>query len=247
MPGKQPVRGRTQALTCSWAPSPSPRSFPCPLGASDSALSFSVSLPLSFIKSQFRGVSGIRHPWLHRLDILLWDGPGGFQRPGRVLSPGSLFRLPFAVCAMLRLVVQSCPTLCDPMDYSPPGSSVHGILQPRLLEWVAMASSRGSSQPRSPALQANSLLSEPPGKLNNTGVGCLSLLQGISLTQTSNRGFLHCRHTLYQLSYQGSPHQPLLPVKPQQAAEQVHRTADGRPAHPPSPGPGAVCPLHKAF
>ena len=44
--------------------------------------------------------------------------------------------------------LQSCPTLCDPMDCSPPSSSVHGILQARILEWVAMPSSRGSSQPR---------------------------------------------------------------------------------------------------
>ena len=40
---------------------------------------------------------------------------------------------------------QSCPALCGPMDCSPPGSSVHGILQPRILEWVAVSSSRGSS------------------------------------------------------------------------------------------------------
>ena len=44
--------------------------------------------------------------------------------------------------------VMSCPTLCDPMDYSPPGSSVRGIFQARILEWVAMPSSKGSSQPR---------------------------------------------------------------------------------------------------
>ena len=44
--------------------------------------------------------------------------------------------------------LQSCPTLCDPMDYSPPGSSVHGILQARRLEWLARPSSRGSSRPR---------------------------------------------------------------------------------------------------
>ena len=43
------------------------------------------------------------------------------------------------------LVTQSCPTLCDPMDCSPPGSSVHRILQARILEWVAMPSSGGSS------------------------------------------------------------------------------------------------------
>ena len=54
--------------------------------------------------------------------------------------------------------------LCDPMDYSPPGSSVHGILQARILEWVAIPFSRESSQPRLPAFQAESLWSEPPGK-----------------------------------------------------------------------------------
>ena len=43
---------------------------------------------------------------------------------------------------------QSSPTLCDPMDYSLPGSSVYGILQARILECVAISSSRGSSQPR---------------------------------------------------------------------------------------------------
>ena len=43
---------------------------------------------------------------------------------------------------------QSCLTVCDPMDCSPLGSSVHGILQARILEWVAIPSSRGSSQPR---------------------------------------------------------------------------------------------------
>ena len=46
--------------------------------------------------------------------------------------------------------LQSCLTLCDPMDYSPPGSSIHGILQARMLEYVTMPSSfRRSSQPRS--------------------------------------------------------------------------------------------------
>ena len=46
------------------------------------------------------------------------------------------------------LVAQSCPTLCNPMDYRPPGSSVHGILQARILEWVVIAFSRGHSWPR---------------------------------------------------------------------------------------------------
>ena len=45
-------------------------------------------------------------------------------------------------------VTQLCATLCDPIDYSPPGSSVHGVLQARSLEWVAISFSRGSSRPR---------------------------------------------------------------------------------------------------
>ena len=52
------------------------------------------------------------------------------------------------VCYVLCLVTQSCPTLCDLINCCPPGSSVHGILQARIMEWVAMPSSRGSSQPR---------------------------------------------------------------------------------------------------
>ena len=51
------------------------------------------------------------------------------------------------VCVYV-LVVQSCLTLYDPMDCSSPGSSVHGILQARILEWIAIPFSRGSSQPR---------------------------------------------------------------------------------------------------
>ena len=66
------------------------------------------------------------------------------------------------------LASQLCPTLCDPIDCNPLGSSVHGILQARILEWVAMTSSRDlpnrGIEPRSPALQADSLPSEPPGK-----------------------------------------------------------------------------------
>ena len=55
-------------------------------------------------------------------------------------------------CVCVRVSVwahaQLCQTLCDPMDCGPPGSSVHGILQARILEWVAISSSRGSSRPR---------------------------------------------------------------------------------------------------
>ena len=60
-------------------------------------------------------------------------------------------------------------------------------------------------EPKSPALQADSSPSEPPGKPKNTGVGGLSLRQGIFPTWESNWGFLHCRRILYQLSCQGNP------------------------------------------
>ena len=65
---------------------------------------------------------------------------------GPLLS-GSI--LEFHVCV---LVTQSCPTLCDSRDCSSPGISVHGILQARILEWIAIPFSRGTSQPRDQTL-----------------------------------------------------------------------------------------------
>jgi len=70
-------------------------------------------------------------------------------------------------------VAQSCPTLCNPTDCSPPGSSVHGILQARILEWIAISFSRGPSQPRDQThvsyvllhWQVGSLPLVPPGKV----------------------------------------------------------------------------------
>ena len=130
---------------------------------------------------------------------------------------------------------------CNPMGCSLPGSSIHGILQARILEQVAISFSRGSSwprnrtqvscitgsykgspllewavvplprglpnpgiEPRSPTLQADSLLSEPPGKPKNTGVGSLSFLQRTFPIQELNLGLLHCRQTFHPLSHQGS-------------------------------------------
>ena len=77
------------------------------------------------------------------------------------------------------LVAQSCLSLWHSMDYSPPGFSVHGILQARILECEK--------------------------KKKNTGVGSHSLLQGIFWTQGSNLGLPHYRQILYHLSHQGSP------------------------------------------
>ena len=92
----------------------------------------------------------------------------GFAFPicqrGRIkLSPASTERFKVKVS-------QTCPTLCNPMDCSLPGSSAHGILQARILEWVAYPFSRDlpnpGIEPRSPALQVDSLPAELPGKPN---------------------------------------------------------------------------------
>ena len=85
-------------------------------------------------------------------------------------------------------VTESCLILCDPTDYT-----AHGILQARILEWVAFRFSTGASQPgikpRSPAMQADSLPAELQRKPKNTGVGSLSLPQQIFPVQESNHGF----------------------------------------------------------
>ena len=72
--------------------------------------------------------------WTYFGIAFLWDWNENWSFP--VLWP------------LLSFLLQQCPTLCDSVDCSPPSSSVHGILQARILEWVAMTSSRGSSWPR---------------------------------------------------------------------------------------------------
>ena len=64
----------------------------------------------------------------------------------------------------ITLVTQLCPTICDPKDCSPPGSSLHKILQARILEWGAIPCPCPGIKSASPALKADSLLSEPRGK-----------------------------------------------------------------------------------
>ena len=81
------------------------------------------------------------------------EGDGFEELQDRGLSPGPLIvcfnkHSILLVCGCGCLVAESSPTLFDPMDYSLPGSSDHGILQARILQWVAIPSSRGSSQPR---------------------------------------------------------------------------------------------------
>ena len=98
-------------------------------------------------------------------------------------------------------VTYSRLTLCNPMDCEQPFPSPGDLPNPGI-------------EPRSPALQVDSLAVEPQGKPKNTRVGSLSLLQGIFPTQESNWGFLHCRQILYQLTYQESPQQDQVEFNP---------------------------------
>ena len=94
-------------------------------------------------------------------------------------SAGKLLKSLKCVCVCVSHI--SHVRLCDSMDCSPPDSSIHGILQARILEWVAISFSRGSSQPRDQtwvsALQADALPSEPPGKPPQMPVSLLGLIQ----------------------------------------------------------------------
>ena len=114
-------------------------------------------------------------------------------------------------CAMLCLVAQACPTLCDPRNCSPPGSSVHGESPGKNTGVGCHAFLQGifptqGSNPGLPDCRRILSPSELSEKTKNTGVGSLSLLQGKFSTQELNQGLLHCRQILYQLSYQGSPY-----------------------------------------
>ena len=112
----------------------------------------------------------------------------------------------YEVCVCL--VTQLCPTLCNPIGYSPPGSLVHGNSPGKNTGVACHALLQGifPTQGSNPRLLHCRwiLLSEPLGKPKNTGVHSLSLLQQIFPTEELNHGVLHCRRFLYQLSHQGN-------------------------------------------
>ena len=109
-----------------------------------------------------------------------------------------------AVC----LVTQLCPTLCDPCTVAHQAPLSMGILQARILEWVPMPYSRGSSQPRDQThvshIAGGFFTNIATRKFKNIAVSSLSLLQRILPSRKSSRSLLHCRWILYQLSYQES-------------------------------------------
>ena len=99
---------------------------------------------------------------------------------------------------------ESCSVVSDSHD--PVDCTAHGFSRPEYWSGEPFPSSGDlpspGIEPRSPALQKDSLPAEPPGKPKNTGVGSCPLLQRIFLTQESNRVLLHCRWILYRLSHQ---------------------------------------------
>ena len=97
----------------------------------------------------------------------------------KAMEPIGLGPHPYHLISPCDLISKLRPTLCNPMDCSPPGSSVHGIFQARVLKWVAIFFSRETSR-----------------LMDRTWVSCAA----------SN--LLHCRRILYQLSHQRSPISP---------------------------------------
>ena len=130
------------------------------------SFSKSVSLFLFCKEVHLYHIFRFQKKWYHMLFVFFW-----------VTSHSMIVSDQWSV-----KVAQSCPILCDPMDYT-----VHGTLQARTLEWVAFPFSRGSSQPRD-----RTQVSRIAGRFftswatRETGVGSLSLLQWIFLTQELN-------------------------------------------------------------
>ena len=125
------------------------------------------------------------YQWTHSAFVFVW-----------LISLGIMSSRSISVVPNIRIVVCQAPLF---MGFS------------RQENWSGLPCppSRGSSQPMDETqvsyIAGDSLLSEPPGKPKNTGVGSLSILQRIFLTQEPNWGLLHCRQIVYHLSPQGSP------------------------------------------
>ena len=132
-------------------------------------------------------------------------------------------------------MAQSCPTLCDPVDCSPPGSSVHGILQARILEWVAISFSRGSSQPRD-WTQVSCIAGRRFNLWTTREAPKPTML---SISQFSSIAQL-CP-TLYDPMNRSTPGLPVCHQLPEFTQTHAHWVGDtSRPAHPlssPSPAP----------
>ena len=106
-------------------------------------------------------------------------------------------------------VTQSCPTLCDPWTVAHQAPLSTGFARQEYWSGLPFPSPGdlpdSGIEPRSPTLQVDSLPAKPQGKPKNTGVGSLSLFQGIFQAQESNWGLLHCRQILLTAKLPGKP------------------------------------------
>ena len=125
-------------------------------------------------------------------------------------------------------LLQSCPTLCNLMDCGPPGSSAHGILQGRILEWVAISSSRGSSQPRDQTCvscgfctSGQPFITEPPGEAQNVRHIC-SYTTGQSKSNSQARSQWD-RKGIYP-SHGGGNGADAQEMGPEKCSEYVHKS-----------------------
>ena len=112
--------------------------------------------------------------WLHSPSAVIWELKKIKSVTVSTFSPSICNEVMGLDAMKVKVTVsQSCPILCDTMDYT-----VHGILQARILEWVAIPSlgvlSNPGTEPRFPALQADSLPAEPPGKPGCRDLGFLN-------------------------------------------------------------------------
>ena len=141
-----------------------------------------------------------------------------------MVSPSSSLELDYywlILSPLLRIHACSSPATmssCESRPVTSDSLQPHGLYSP----WNSLGQNSGVGslsllqgifpnpeiKPRSPTSQADSAPAEPQGKPKNTGVGSHVLLQRLFATQESNRGLLHCRRTLYQLSYQGFGERP---------------------------------------
>ena len=188
-------------LSCSlWDLVPWPGVEPGPSALGEWSLSHWTTREV--LRFQFADILGKIQLWWE-----CWPHRGSTADLFRVMERYYSFAVVVITC--LCLVAQSCLTLCNPLDCSPPGSSVHGDSPGKNIGMGCHALHQGifPTQRSNPGPQhCRRILYHLSHQRSpkNTGMGKLSLLQGNFVTQELNRGLLHCRQIHYLLSYPGS-------------------------------------------
>ena len=141
-PRSQSVLSQSVVFDSLWPHGLQPQRLFCPWNFSSKKIRMGYHCLLQGIFPTQRLKQGLLHLLHGQEDSLPLAPPG---KPQNLKQSSSKILFYYCCCC---LVTQSCLTLCEPMNCSPPASSVHGILQARILEWVALSFSRGSSQPR---------------------------------------------------------------------------------------------------